>query len=197
MTLRETRAALASNLASAGHTHREIAAMLGLTPSGVRNLIYDPMGEKQRARRERYRGTCEQCGAATDGSNGRALAPRICIRCDRERAHDERRWTRDSVLAAFAALNDLCVETLGRPIRAGDWMATYASHAGRYSDRRRGEADRLWAAAEERGLAKIGVPLIHREVGGFDEAKRLLGIDDSDARRGGSPTHRAGMGVAA
>jgi len=36
-----------------------------------------------------YGGTCEKCGARTDGSNGRAKVPKICLRCHRQR-HAER-----------------------------------------------------------------------------------------------------------
>lgn len=35
----------------------------------------------QRERRKRYQGTCERCGAPTDGSNGRDKAPRFCQTC--------------------------------------------------------------------------------------------------------------------
>jgi hypothetical protein len=34
---------------------------------------------KQRERRKRYQGQCLVCGKATDGSNGRAKAPKYCV----------------------------------------------------------------------------------------------------------------------
>lgn len=76
--------------------HAEIAAHLGMSRSGVRNLINDPDGSKQRGRRQRYQGTCETCGAPTDGSNGRDNAPRFCADCAPD-AH--RVWTRDTLIA--------------------------------------------------------------------------------------------------
>lgn len=45
---------------------------------------------KARERKERYRGTCEECGAATSGCRGPGKAPRFCRTCtarQREPAH--------------------------------------------------------------------------------------------------------------
>ena len=53
-----------------GHTTREIAEILNVSPSTVRNSLSDPDGLKQLRRRERYRGRCETCGSPTDGSAG-------------------------------------------------------------------------------------------------------------------------------
>ena len=65
----------------AGYTTEDIAGVMGMSFGGVRNLVNDPDGSKQRARRARYQGSCETCGARTDGSNGRANAPRFCHDC--------------------------------------------------------------------------------------------------------------------
>lgn len=100
----------------AGLTQREIAADLGMSLSGVRNVLNDPDGAKQLARRARYRGTCRVCGAKTDGSNGRANAPNLCARHSNEVVHPKV-WTREAIIDAirrFAAEH-------GRPPTAIDW----------------------------------------------------------------------------
>lgn len=65
-------------LVDTGMVHREIAAVLGCSRSTVTNLICDPDGAKQLARRERYRGTCLVCGCKTDGSGGFAKRRDYC-----------------------------------------------------------------------------------------------------------------------
>jgi hypothetical protein len=54
---------------------------MGLSRSYVAELITDPAGDKVRTRKQSYRGVCEACGGRTDGSNGRAKAPRLCLAC--------------------------------------------------------------------------------------------------------------------
>ena len=80
---RAERLAQITALIERGLTHRQIAGELGLSPSGVREIIYDPDGSKQRERRKRYEGTCIDCGARTDGANGREKAPIRCDACNR------------------------------------------------------------------------------------------------------------------
>lgn len=58
-------------------------------------------------RRTSYGGTCKVCGERTDGSAGRAKAPKRCIRCERERTleRDERirvLWEEGTPTAAIA-----------------------------------------------------------------------------------------------
>lgn len=52
----------------------------------------------QLERRKRYAGTCEDCGAPTDGSNGKAKAPRHCAQCAPAHA---RLWTAETIIAAL------------------------------------------------------------------------------------------------
>ncbi len=101
-------------------SHAQIAADLGVSRSMVRNLIYDPTGEKQARRRSRYQGTCETCGASTDGSNGSSKAPRFCANCAAD-AH--RIWTRDKIVAE---IRRFAVEH-GRPPSATDWRGPRSS----------------------------------------------------------------------
>ena len=73
----------AQELRAAGLLQREIAVRLGVSRSYVAALYNDPDGAKARARKDSYRGTCESCGAPTDGSNGRGAAPTRCDPCYR------------------------------------------------------------------------------------------------------------------
>jgi hypothetical protein len=56
-------------------------ARLGMAQSTVSSLLSDPDGSLLRARKDLYRGKCQECGGRTDGSNGRAKAPSICKAC--------------------------------------------------------------------------------------------------------------------
>jgi DNA invertase Pin-like site-specific DNA recombinase len=56
-------------LAGGGLGSREIAERIGLARSTVNKYRRDPEGERERARRERYRG-CRGCGRPTRGSDG-------------------------------------------------------------------------------------------------------------------------------
>lgn len=78
---REERVAQIKGLAATSLTHQQIAELLGISKSALRNLLYDSDGSQARARKDRYRGTCQACGAKTDGSNGAAKAPKYCLRC--------------------------------------------------------------------------------------------------------------------
>lgn len=101
-----------------GLKQREIAVRIGISRSRVCELLTDPDGTKARIRRDRYRGTCEDCGGPTDGSNGRARAPSVCAKCEAQRRRDGRMWTRDTIVAAIQAW----ASEHGRPPRASDWM---------------------------------------------------------------------------
>jgi hypothetical protein len=91
---RSAREALARELRGRGLRLREIADELGVAISTVDSWLNDPGGERLRARKDSYRGRCERCGAATDGSGGRAQAPRLCSRCFRAQPHSLERAQR-------------------------------------------------------------------------------------------------------
>jgi DNA-binding MarR family transcriptional regulator len=86
---RAEKVAKARELREQGALLREIAAELGVAVSTAGTLLSDPDGAKLRARKDSYRGTCEKCGTATDGSNGPGAAPALCCECTAHR-HDER-----------------------------------------------------------------------------------------------------------
>jgi transposase len=81
MMTRAERAAEAAELRARGLLYREIAERMGISISYAQDLISDPDGSRVRARKDSYRGACEICGKATDGSAGRGAAPRFCNRC--------------------------------------------------------------------------------------------------------------------
>lgn len=72
-------------LRAEGWSVRKIAEHFDRSYGAVQTWLNDPDLSKQRARRARYQGTCEDCGARTDGSNGKAKAPTLCNRCYRAR----------------------------------------------------------------------------------------------------------------
>ena len=54
----------------------EIARRLGRAPATIKAYLYDPTGEKARAIKARYRGTCRSCGA-TPATQRQARRPRL------------------------------------------------------------------------------------------------------------------------
>lgn len=108
-----------------GFTQVEIADVLGISRQYVSDLVNDPDGSKVRARKDSYRGTCETCGAPTDGSNGPGSAPKQCATCFNNRRHEERYWTKETVIAAirrFAAEN-------GRKPFSSEWSRNGPEYA--------------------------------------------------------------------
>lgn len=155
MTVRRTRAGLAAEVAwwrTKGRLPmREVAELLGISCSYAYDLVCDPSGEKVRARKDSYRGTCSRCGNPTDGSNGRAKAPDLCASCAAAELHKARYWTAERIVDAiqrFAALH-------GRPPSAREWIRV--DRAGGYPNRgsiymssaKRGSPFPTWAAAIE------------------------------------------------
>ncbi len=78
---RSERLAQIQTLKALGLTDQQVAADLGMSYGGVRNILNDPDGSKQRERRKRYQGTCSECGAPTHGSNGYKGQARRCQTC--------------------------------------------------------------------------------------------------------------------
>jgi hypothetical protein len=74
------RVAEARRLRDRGMLLRELAAHFGVALQTVQVWISDPDGTAARARKDRYAGTCEVCGAATTGCEGPAKAPKRCAK---------------------------------------------------------------------------------------------------------------------
>lgn len=81
-----------------GRKHREIADLMGVSRWTVRSWLYDPDGSKMRARKDSYRGTCEECGNPTNGSNGPDKTPKRCSACEMANRGDRDRDERVRVL---------------------------------------------------------------------------------------------------
>ncbi len=111
---RVERVAAIKRAESAGQTAREIAASLGLAVSTIRIYRRDPDGKAQRARHERYRGRCRECGAATTGSRGGAKAPEWCAQ---HAPRQRRRWSDEQILGAIRKWR----QVTGAPPALADW----------------------------------------------------------------------------
>jgi len=61
-----------------GLTIAEIARRLGRAEGTVKAYLYDPMGDKAREVKARYRGVCRGCGASTSPRNGKGDAYAYC-----------------------------------------------------------------------------------------------------------------------
>mgnify|MGYP001312409572 CR=1 FL=1 len=198
---RSAREALARELRDRGLRLREIAAELGVAISTVDSWLNDPGGERLRARKERYRGRCERCGRATDGSNGRSAAPRLCAACFRAQPHSldrarrlgrgagVRRYSDEELLASLRHADELGLRTAPRYARlAGDHglpsMATLIHRFGSWN-RAREQAGLEVRSSQRRHYDRIAVQrcleaiaVIWRERGepptfhGYDDTRR-------------------------
>lgn len=83
---RAARAAEVAALRASGLSAREVAAELGIGHHYVHELLRDPEGIVARARHERARGRCADCGGPTAWP-GKGSAP--SVRC--KACHDRRR----------------------------------------------------------------------------------------------------------
>jgi DNA-binding CsgD family transcriptional regulator len=106
-------------LAARGLGSEEIAARLGLARSTVNKYRRDPEGERERVRRERYRGRCRGCGRPTRGSDGPGRAPEWCPECAPAR---RRRWSDAQMLEAIREWTRLT----GAPPTLYDWSPAHA-----------------------------------------------------------------------
>jgi len=112
-------------LAGRGLDSEEIAARLGIARSTVNKYRRDPDGERERARRESYRGRCRGCGRPTRGSDGPGRAPEWCPECA---PRQRRRWSDDALLEAIRDWARLT----GAPPTLYDWSPAHApaGHTG-------------------------------------------------------------------
>lgn len=130
-------AEMAVTLRQRGHTARQIADLLGVSRSYASELYRDPTGEKAKARKRSYGGTCKDCGARTDGSNGRANAPTQCWVCERRHRQSDayrvarQKWTRELILDRIREWASL----YGEPPAIVDWNPHRARHR-RHDDAR-------------------------------------------------------------
>jgi hypothetical protein len=79
---------------------REIGERLGLSLKTVHDYYAYPTHEADRARRERYTGTCVECGGRTNNGGAASGPPERCTDCLNPA------WTREAVLDAFRDWGD-------------------------------------------------------------------------------------------
>jgi transposase len=137
---RQRRVAQARGLRAQGLLLREIAAEMGVAVQTVFAWLDDPDGSKLRERKERYRGSCVDCGAPTSGSDGRAKAPARCRACAQRRASEQARWTRASIVAAIGEFD----RRYGHPPSSNDWNPVQARKLGHHARAERFYADGCW-----------------------------------------------------
>jgi hypothetical protein len=121
---------------------REIAARLGISRSYAQSLLDDPDGSKARARKESYSQPCPRCGGRISGSEGPANVSPLCAACTLERQHEERYWTRETIVETFQrfyAVN-------GRGPSVTDVLIANPSIRSKMSDERIADGDAAFAA---------------------------------------------------
>jgi hypothetical protein len=123
-SIRRRRKALqAQHYRHRGRSILEIARLLGQAPATIKAYLYDPTGERARAIKARYRGTCESCGAVTSGADGKGRASRHCQRC---KPQSRPVWTREQVRAAHRRW----YACYGFVASSYDWSGTHAGRRG-------------------------------------------------------------------
>ena len=106
-----------------GWSIAQIARLLDRAPATVKGYLHDPTGEKAKARKAGYAGTCERCGAPTSGADGKGRASRHCQRC---KPQSRPRWTRETVRGAHRFWH----ERYGFIASSVDWSGTHARRRG-------------------------------------------------------------------
>jgi hypothetical protein len=120
-------------------TTAEIAVRLGRSRATVKAYLYDPTGEKARATKAGYRGTCRGCGASTSPRGGKGDAYAYCKQC--HPGAITAAWTRAQVREAMRAWRTL----YGKPPSSYDWSRTHAARRGKGALDRLGEG--RWPAS--------------------------------------------------
>lgn len=105
----------AARLHADGLNGLQIAAQLNISKSYACELLTDPTGDRSRERKERYAGTCTECGAKTSYTVGGYSE--LCLPC----ANDARLvWTTDAIICAIQEWAD---DHGGIPPTATQWRA--------------------------------------------------------------------------
>lgn len=148
---RVQRAALARDLRDKGLSRKEIQEKLGIGHSYLQGLLSDPEGIKEKARKERYRGVCNDCGGLTTYPYHKGRLTTRCSACQKRKQHEERKWTRERIIADFRKWNEIH----GEPPVAMDWLY-YSSDGG----------DREWPH----------VACVQKEFGSWSNAMEAAGF---------------------
>lgn len=119
--------AKAQKMRQLGHTYKEIAEAVGASPQTI--LFWcsprqEELRKRERERKKKYTTPCIDCGGPT-GYGGKPTSR--CQRCRVIFEHENKRWTRETIIAAIQRWND----EFGSPPRATDWNTTMARQRGR------------------------------------------------------------------
>jgi hypothetical protein len=117
----------------------QIAQRLGRAPATIKGYFYDPDGEKAKAVKRRYQGTCRNCGAPTQARNGKHDRYEYCKAC--HPGAIATRWTPTRVLDAMLDWH----HRYGRLPSSYDWSRTHARRRGTQANERLDDGD--WPAA--------------------------------------------------
>ncbi|MGZ6623650.1 MAG: hypothetical protein ACXVHD_29040, partial [Solirubrobacteraceae bacterium] len=107
-----------------GLTIAEIGRRLGHAEGTVKAYLYDPIGEKAREVKARYRGACRGCGAPTRPRGGKGDAYEYCKSC--RPGAIARQWTRER---SRKAMRDWRARYGAAP-SSYDWSRTHARRRG-------------------------------------------------------------------
>jgi hypothetical protein len=107
-----------------GLTIAEIARRLGRADGTVKAYLYDPVGDKAREVKARYRGVCRGWRAPTSARSGKVDAYAYCKRC-RPWAI-ARQWTRERIRGTMRAWR----ARYGAAPSSYDWSRTHARRRG-------------------------------------------------------------------
>lgn len=156
---RAQKVAEAQRLRAQGLKWREIAEEMGYARSTVAAWVSDPDRSKEIARKESYRGTCPDCGATTNGSDGPGKVSRRCSSCA---AAVRLIWSRERIIESIRDWTD----RYGAPPAATDWYPKFLRHPGHR------------ASAERRlsGWAKPPISTIQVRFGSFNAAIEAAGF---------------------
>lgn len=108
----------ARRLKAEGLNGLEISARLGVARSTVYQWLNDPDGDRNRARKVRYHGTCIDCGGETAGrASGTARISVRCAECHARRNAEEAPWKPERIIEAIREW----VARYGEPPSASEW----------------------------------------------------------------------------
>lgn len=148
-------AAEVKELRETGMTFAAIADRLLISHSYAHELFSDPDGARKAALKASYRGTCESCGGATDGSNGPNNTPRLCKACyDKLRPRAQHgsitKYTAGCSCDACRAANTAYGRSLKGRTPPTHSVSGYQNYGCRCKVCTRAHRDAIWLLADER-----------------------------------------------
>lgn len=119
--------AKALELRRLGYTYKQIAEAVGASSHTIMfwcSPRQEELRQRERERKKKYTTPCIDCGGPT-GYGGKISSR--CQRCRTIFNHENKRWTKESIIAAIQRWND----EYGAPPKATDWNATISKNRGK------------------------------------------------------------------